>query len=128
MLRIFYIALGGALGSVFRYWISGLTHKVFNGGFPWGTLSVNLIGSLVIGLLWGLSETLIISNNMRVFLFLGVLGSFTTFSTFTLENFNLMRDGEYWLTALNVFLSISIGIALVFVGFIAARSYAGIFK
>lgn len=116
------------MGSVFRYWISGLTHKVFNGGFPWGTLSVNLIGSLIIGLLWGLSETLIISNNVRLFLFLGVLGSFTTFSTFTLENFSLMRDGEYWLAALNVFLSIFLGIALVFVGFILARAYSGLFK
>jgi len=128
MLRIFCVAIGGAIGSVFRYWISGLAHKIFNGGFPWGTLGVNLIGSLIIGLLWGLSEKFIISSSMRVFLFLGILGSFTTFSTFALENFNLMRDGEYWLASLNILLSLVFGIALVFIGYFSARAYIDIFK
>lgn len=128
MSGIFYIAIGGALGSILRYWVSGLTHKVFNGGFPWGTLSVNLIGSIVIGFLWGLSETVLISSNTRLFLFLGILGSFTTFSSFSLENFNLLRDGEYWPAALNIFLSVFFGIALVFIGYFISRLLTGLFK
>ncbi|MFQ5681596.1 MAG: fluoride efflux transporter CrcB [Candidatus Omnitrophota bacterium] len=128
MIKVIYIATGGALGSVLRYWVSGLTHKLFNGGFPWGTLTVNLIGSLIIGILWGGSEIFIISHNIRIFLFLGLLGSFTTFSTFTLENFSLMRDGEYWSTALNVFLNVAFGIVLVFMGYFLVRLCIGIFK
>lgn len=128
MLKVFYIAVGGAIGAISRYWVSGVTHKVFNAGFPWGTLSVNLIGSLFIGLLWGLSETVIISQNIRLFLFIGILGSFTTFSSFSLENFNLLRDGEYWFMLLNVFLSLFLGIVLVFAGYFTSRFCTGILK
>ena len=65
---------------------------------------------------------------MRLFLFIGILGAFTTFSAFSLENFNLLRDGEYWFAALNVFLNVFFGIALVFAGYFMLRSCAGIFK
>jgi len=56
MLRLFYISVGGAVGALMRYWLSGVTQRIFNGGFPWGTLSVNLVGSLIIGFLWGMFE------------------------------------------------------------------------
>jgi len=121
MLRLFYIAIGGAAGAILRYWFSGVTHRIFNGGFPWGTLSVNLIGSLVIGFLWGIFESVVVSQNIRVLLFVGLLGSFTTFSTFSLESFHLIRDGEYSLFLMNIVFSFILGIVLVFAGYFVSQ-------
>lgn len=117
MLRLFFIALGGAIGTFFRYILSSLDYKFSNGIFPFSTLLVNLTGSLIIGFLWGLSERLAVSSLVRMFIFIGVLGGFTTFSTFALENFNLMRDGEFKIAAVNIVLSNVLGIACVFIGF-----------
>ena len=121
MLRFFYVGVGGAVGALLRYLVSGWIYRFAAGGFPWGTLAVNLIGSFIIGLLWGVFEISIISQNLRLFLFMGILGSFTTFSTFSLESFSLLRDGEYGLLLLNVILSIVLGISLVFAGYLSAR-------
>jgi CrcB protein len=94
-MKIFWIAAGGAIGSVLRYGISTSTHRLFNNiNFPWGTLMVNATGSLLIGFLWGLSEANLISAPMRIFLFIGLLGGYTTFSSFSLETMNLIRSGE----------------------------------
>jgi len=128
MVRLLYIAIGGAVGAVFRYLVSGWTHRVFDDGFPWGTLSVNLIGSLVIGLLWGVSEMITISNNIRLLVFLGILGSFTTFSTFSLENYNMLRDGEYWFVTVNIAATVFFGLMLVFLGLFLSRFSAGLLK
>jgi len=70
-LRFLFIGVGGAIGSLFRYIVSGLTYKFFDGVFPWGTLAVNLIGSLAAGFLWGLFEAVIIQPNIRTFIFVG---------------------------------------------------------
>ncbi len=121
MLRLFFIALGGAIGTLFRYVISNLDYKFSNGIFPFSTLLVNLSGSLIIGLLWGLSERLAVSSTVRMFIFIGLLGGFTTFSTFALENFNLMRDGEFRIAAVNIVLSNILGVAFVFIGFWLSR-------
>ena len=121
MLRFLFIGLGGAIGALLRYGVSGLTHRFINGGFPWGTLMVNLIGSLMIGFLWGMFESVIVSQNIKLFCLIGLLGSFTTFSTFSLENFNLLRDGEYSLFAINIVGSFMLGILLVFVGYVVSR-------
>ncbi|HDK16823.1 MAG TPA: fluoride efflux transporter CrcB, partial [Nitrospirae bacterium] len=94
MVKIILLATGGAIGTVFRYALSGLTYRVFDSVFPWGTLFVNLSGSLVIGLLWGFFEIESLPSNLRSFVFIGILGGFTTFSTFTLESFSMFRDGE----------------------------------
>ncbi|MBN1527286.1 MAG: fluoride efflux transporter CrcB [Candidatus Omnitrophica bacterium] len=128
MSKFINIALGGAAGALLRYWLSGLTYRFFSGGFPWGTLAVNLIGSLVIGFMWGVSETITVSQNARLFVFIGILGSFTTFSTFSLENFHLLRDGEYWFVFSNVMVSVILGIALVFAGFFMSRSILGFLR
>lgn len=128
MLKIFYIGLGGAIGSIARYLVGGFAANFFKGIFPWGTLTVNLLGSLIVGFLWGLSETVVISQNIRFFLFVGILGGFTTFSAFSLENFNLLRNGEYWIAGLNIFLSIFLGIALVFAGYFLNRFCFGLLK
>ncbi|MCF7875326.1 MAG: fluoride efflux transporter CrcB [Candidatus Omnitrophica bacterium] len=128
MLKLFNIAIGGAAGALLRYWVSGLTYRFFSGGFPWGTLSVNLVGSLLIGLFWGIFDSIAISQNLKLFIFIGLLGSFTTFSTFSLENFHLLRDGEYWFVFFNVVLSLFLGISLVFIGFFISKLFLGILK
>ncbi len=121
MTKIILLAAGGAIGTLLRYTLSGLTYKVLDGTFPWGTLLVNLAGSFAIGLLWGFFEIENLSPNIRNFIFIGVLGGFTTFSTFTLESFNLFRDGEIKLVLLNLLASNILGIALVFIGFLLSK-------
>lgn len=121
MTKIFLLAAGGAIGTLLRYSLSGLTYKLFNGVFPWGTLFVNLAGSFAIGLLWGFFDIENLSSNIRNFIFIGVLGGFTTFSTFALENFSMFRDGQIKLALSNILASNIIGIALVFAGFLLSK-------
>lgn len=128
MTKFILLAAGGAIGTVLRYSLSGLTYRAFNGIFPWGTLAVNLAGSFIIGLLWGLFEIETISSNVRNFVFIGILGGFTTFSTFALESFNLFRDGEVKLALTNLLVSNVFGILLVFAGFLTARYIINIIR
>lgn len=121
MTKILLLAAGGAVGTLLRYSLSGLTYKLFNGVFPWGTLFVNLAGSFAIGLLWGFFDIENLSSNIRNFIFIGVLGGFTTFSTFALENFSMLRDGQVKLALSNIMASNIIGIALVFAGFLLSK-------
>ncbi len=123
MLKFFYLVLGGGLGTVFRYVLSGAVYRFSAVIFPWGTMAVNLLGSFIIGVLWELFQAGFISPNMRIFLFIGVLGGFTTFSSYSLETFNLIRDGEIKLALMNVVLSNILGIALVFIGSIVSKYF-----
>lgn len=108
---------GGGIGTVLRYGLSNLAYRAAGGVFPSGTLAVNLGGSLAIGALWAVFEKGALTPNARLFLMTGILGGFTTFSTFTLENFSLLRNGELKLAAANVLVSNVAGIFLVFAGF-----------
>jgi len=128
MLRIFIIALGGAVGTLFRYILSGLDYKTSNSIFPVGTLVINLFGSLVIGFLWGLFEGLNVSSQTKTFVFIGILGGFTTFSTFSLESFHLFRTGELKMALSNIIITNVFGVVLVFVGFAASRYIVGLLK
>ncbi len=121
MVKFLLIALGGAIGTVLRYIVSGLDYKHSSELFPLSTLVINLTGSLIIGFLWGIFEKAVIPPNIRLFLFIGILGGFTTFSTFCLESFNLLRDGEIKVAFLNIVLSNFFGIVFVFVGFFIAK-------
>jgi len=104
--KIIAVGLGGFLGAVGRYWISGLAQKLSD-RFPLGTLSVNLLGSFVLGLFATLFlEKMIVNQEMRLFLLIGVLGAFTTYSTFSLETLNLMRNGEWIFAVLNIFANV----------------------
>jgi fluoride exporter len=128
MLKFLLIAFGGAIGAVMRYIMSGIDYKFSQGVFPVSTLAVNLLGSLFIGFLWGLFEAVVVSSNIRMFIFIGILGGFTTFSTFALENFNLIRDGERSIALINIMLSNVLGIGLVFIGYGLARAALHLFK
>ncbi len=121
MIKIAYLMLGGAMGAVLRYWISGLPYKIYVGVFPWGTLIVNLAGSFLIGFFWGLLGRENISTNTRSFLFIGLFGSFTTFSTFAFESLNLIRDGNIKYALINMLVSNLFGVLLVFAGFVLSK-------
>ena len=128
MIKFLYIGIGGATGAILRYLVSGLTYRFFSEGFPWGTLAVNLIGCLIIGFLWGLFETITVSQNLKFLVLIGLLGSFTTFSTFSLENFNMLRDGQNLYFFLNVLISVVLGLLLVFAGNFLSRFALGFWK
>ncbi len=126
-MKIILVLAGGAIGTLARFLMSGFAQKyVSNGclpereGFPIGTLVVNLIGSFVIGLLWGVFENQP-ANHLRVFLFVGVLGGFTTFSAYSIETLNLFRDGNVRFAVLNILLNNVLGILLAFCGLAVAK-------
>lgn len=115
------VILGAALGATGRYALAGWVSRVVETPFPWGTLVVNLLGCLVIGLAWGLGERLLWAPAFRVFVFVGILGSFTTFSSFGLESLQLLRDAEYG-RALGYVLGSNLGgLALVWSGMALTR-------
>ena len=120
-MRLFAIAAGGAIGALLRYTIAGLVQNWTGPDFPWGTLSVNLLGCFLIGLLFHYFETVPLSPNVRSLIFVGGLGAFTTFSTYGLESLNLLREGQVRLGLFNILGSNLLGILFVFLGFTAAR-------
>lgn len=128
MLRVFIIGLGGALGAVLRYAAGGLDYRFSSGIFPISTLFVNVTGSLLIGLLWGIFEQIAVSPNIRLFIFIGILGGYTTFSTFSLETFNLVRDGEYWIAIVNMILSVLLSVSAVFGGYFISKIFINLFR
>jgi len=128
MIRLLVIGLGGAIGTVFRYIVSGLDYKFSNGVFPFSTMVVNVSGSLIIGLLWGIVDRFALSPNMRMFIFIGILGGYTTFSTFSLETFNLMRDGEYHIALINIIVSVILSVGAVFLGYFISRLLLNLFN
>jgi CrcB protein len=128
MLKYILLATGGAIGTILRYSMSGLTYRLVNSVFPWGTIVVNLTGSFAIGLLWGFFEINNISSNMRNFIFIGVLGGFTTFSTYALESLSLFRDGELKLAMTNLLISNICGLILVFAGFMLSKFIINLIK
>jgi len=120
MTKILLVLAGGALGSLARYAASGLTQKYFS-SFPIGTLTVNLIGSLLIGLLWGLWGNANLSVGTKTFLFIGILGGFTTFSAYSLDTLNLFREGAVKMALINIAANNLLGLLLVFLGFLTGQ-------
>ena len=107
MLQTFAIAAGGAAGALLRFWASNGVHALLGRGFPYGTLSVNVIGSLAMGFLYVMfMERMTIEPEVRAALLVGLLGAFTTFSTFSIETLNLIEQTEYTKALLNVVLSV----------------------
>ena len=119
------IAGGGALGAVLRYGLSGFIERLHPSPIPWGTIGVNVIGSFLIGLLWDVFGRMEISAEVQGFLRIGLLGAFTTFSTYALEAAVLGRSGDWKLASANVVISNALCIAAVFAGFAAARLQGG---
>jgi fluoride exporter len=116
------IAAGGFIGAVARYRVGGWVHARAGGGFPWGTLAVNLSGSFLLGLLLPLLDLSGPTPGLRAFLTVGLLGAFTTFSTFAYEAVMLADDGEYGRAAAYVGLSLGLGLVVIAAGFAVARA------
>ncbi|MDX1697757.1 MAG: fluoride efflux transporter CrcB [Thiohalobacterales bacterium] len=120
--KLIAIAAGGAIGALLRYWTSVSVHARLGAGFPYGTLAVNVIGSLLMGFLYiWLTERMIAGPAMRAFLLIGVLGAFTTFSTFSVETLNLLESGQAGRALANVVISVLVCVAAAAVGVLAAR-------
>jgi CrcB protein len=118
-LSYLWVAIGSALGGVGRFACSGLSVRWFGETFPWGTLFVNVLGSLVIGVLAAVipAESRWLSDNARDFLMIGICGGFTTFSSFSLESLNLARNGEWGAAAGYTLGSVVLCLAAVAIGY-----------
>jgi len=122
MYKILLVMAGGAAGSALRYLVSEFTTRNYSGLFPYGTLFVNLAGSFIIGMCWALFEQGHISANLKTFLFIGILGGFTTFSSFSAEAMNLFRENHIGTGITYILASNIIGLLLVFGGFFTGKS------
>ena len=116
MYKIVLLLAGGGIGTVARYVVSDYTHKYYIGNFPMGTLAVNMLGSLIIGLLWGMFNQENMSHGLRAFLFIGILGGFTTFSSYALESYNMIKAGDLKMAMLNVMANNVLSIGMVLIG------------
>ena len=128
MTGLLYIAFGGAIGAMLRFGVINITYKFLDINFPWGTIFANLIGCFVIGLVWAILDVFEAPKNLKLFLITGLLGGFTTFSSFALENFNMFRAGEIKFVAANILISNIAGIFLVFVGYYLTRQVIQAFR
>jgi len=123
MTQALAIAAGGAIGALLRYWASTGVHAWLGRGFPYGTLFVNVLGSLLMGFLYiWLLDRMAVSPIVRAFLLIGVLGAFTTFSTFSMETLRLVQQGGWGQAAVNVALSVGGGLVAAWAGFTVAAS------
>lgn len=111
------VALGGSIGALLRYFVSVWSAQRFGDAFPWGTLAVNLIGSLLIGLLVGWIASKNLAELWRSFLMVGLLGSLTTFSTFSLELLNFFQRGELITGVIYLLVSVVFGVGLAYLGY-----------
>lgn len=117
--NILLVGVGGFIGSIARYFLSGLNLHAHFFEVPLGTLSVNVIGSFIIGFLTGISEkSEIISIEWRLFLMVGLCGGFTTFSSFTNENLMLLHNGQFLTVLLYTSFSLLFGFAAVYLGYV----------
>ncbi len=125
--RIGLIAVGGGAGSVLRYAVQGWLQRPGAGTFPIGTLCVNVVGCFVIGLLnAALAGPVLIREEYRLALTVGVLGGFTTFSSFGGETFSLANEGQMWRAAANLVLSVGLGFVAVWAGYRVSEKWLGI--
>lgn len=127
MLKLSLIFLGAGVGGVLRYLVSGLAQRLGGGAFPVGTLTVNILGCLVIGFLGSaLAGPVLIRDEYRTALLVGLIGAFTTYSTFADETFKLVADRQLALAGLNLLLSTALGLAAVWIGIRLAQRIYGV--
>jgi CrcB protein len=117
--------VGGALGTISRYWLSGIVASSIGETFPWGTLIINVVGSFVIGFFATLTAPdgrFFVPTDMRSFVMIGVCGGFTTFSSYSLQTLNLARDGDFLRAGAYILLSNALCLFCVWLGYVAAAS------
>ncbi len=121
-MQVIVIAGGGAVGAVLRFWVSTGVYQLLGRSFPWGTLAVNVIGSFMMGLLFVLFlERSMVSGELRGAVLIGLLGAFTTFSTFSIETLTLIEQADYLKALLNALLSVTVCILACWAGLALGR-------
>lgn len=120
MTVLLVVGLGGAVGAVARYAASGWVQTISSGFFPWGTMAVNVAGSLLLGFAMVWLQSTAASSELRALVTVGFLGSFTTFSTFSYETAAMLRDGEWWRAGGYTFGSVVLGLGAVALGAVLA--------
>lgn len=121
--QLLFVALGGGVGSCFRYLVSLWFSKNFTGTFPWGTFVVNITGCFLIGFLMdAVSRDASLENDLRLLLVVGLCGGYTTFSTFSAENLRLFENGNYVTLTVYVLASVILGLLAVFGGNILSKT------
>ena len=120
-MKLAAVAAGGALGASLRYMAAALTHAVMGEDFPYGTLMVNVVGSLVAGFLWGMLGGVSTESRTHALFFIGLLGAFTTFSTFSIETLNLVEGGQIARAVVNTVVSVVLCIGAAAFGVLLAR-------
>jgi len=115
------IGIGSFIGGIFRYLLSQSVQSKFLSAYPFGTLTVNIIGCLAIGIVFGLSEKFNFSPEWRLFLATGICGGFTTFSTFSFETMAMLRDGQYLYSFLYIGSSVLVGLIAVYLGILLLK-------
>lgn len=126
MAKLLLIAVGGGAGSVLRYLLGGWVQMLTGSLFPVGTLAVNLVGCLVIGLLRAMFSARIVPEEYSVAVFVGVLGGFTTFSAFGWETFSLLDDRQFARAGANVLASVGVGLVAVWIGYRFGQKVFGV--
>jgi CrcB protein len=122
MMNIISIAIGGAIGSLCRYGMSNGIYFLFGRDFPYGTLAVNILGSIIMGIAYVLMiERLDVTPEWRAGIMIGLLGAFTTFATFSIETLNILESGETLKAGFNIFLSVTLCISGCWLGMILGR-------
>ncbi len=121
--RVVLVGVGGALGAIARYGVGGLVHRFMPPTFPYGTFLINASGCLLFGVIAGLSEQrAVVGPAARTFLLIGVLGGYTTFSTFGFETFGLLRDMQVGRAVVNAGGQVVVGVFAVWFGYVIARA------
>ena len=124
-MNLLLVVFGGGIGAGSRYLLGGWVHGQLGNGFPWGTFAVNALGSLMIGLVFGLAQRGSLPPAATLFLAVGVLGGFTTFSAFSYETMRLLANGSVGASFLNVAGQFAVGLVAVYAGFVAVRGLVG---
>lgn len=121
--KLLLIAAAGAVGTLARYGVSGMSHRVFGANFAYGTFAVNVIGCLLFGIVWSLSEErMAIPVLTRTIILVGFMGAFTTFSTFAFETMNYVRDSQYLFAFINITSNCVLGFGAIIAGAWIARA------
>ncbi len=120
--KILYLSLGGAAGTLSRYWLSGMAQRLVGGSFPLGTFTVNMLGCLLFGAVWGFFENrLLPGSEVRLLVLTGFMGAFTTFSTYMFETAELVKYGQMLMGLLNIVSQSIVGLIFVLAGIALGR-------